>query len=179
MPLGKKSTTENNMEIETDWHIVKKLFKKAFSSSFHYSIASIDIDGKPHVTPIGSLILGEPGHAIYFEEFTRKLPINLKSNKFISVLAVNSSKWFWLKSLIKGKFAEPPALRLNGEAGIVREATQIEVNLWHKRVKSVNFTKGHKIMWQRMAKVREIEFTSIEQVHLGEMTMNVGSNKNV
>jgi len=158
------------MEIDTHWPIVKKLFKKAFSSSFHYSIASIDLNGKPHVTPIGSLILGEPGHAIYFEEFTSQLPENLKNNKFISILAVDSSKWFWLKSLIKGKFTEPPALRLNGEAGILREATRIEINLWHKRVKSVAFTKGHKIMWQRMGKVREIEFTSIEPVHIGSMT---------
>jgi len=166
------------MEIETHWHIVKNLFRKAFSSSFHYSVASIDEAGKPHVTPIGSLILGEPGHGIYFEEFTSKLPKNIKSNKYISVLAVNSSKWFWLKSLIKGKFVEPPALRLNGEAGALREATQIEVNLWRKRVKSVSFTKGHKIMWQRMGKVREIEFTSIEPVHIGSMTINSETNKN-
>ena len=166
------------MEIDTHWPIVKKLFKKAFSSSFHYSIASIDINGKPHITPIGSLILGEPGHAIYFEEFTSKLPNNIKSNNFISVLAVNSSKWFWFKSLIKGKFTEPPALRLNGEAGGLRDATEIEVNLWRKRVKSVSFTKGHKIMWQRMGRVREIEFTSIEPVHIGLMTLNSESKKN-
>ena len=158
------------MEIDTHWPLVKKLFKKAFSSCFHFSIASIDANGKPHVTPIGSLILGEPGHAIYFEEFTSKLPENFESNKFVSVLAVNSGKWFWLKSLLKGKFSELPALRLNGEAGRLREATQIEMDLWHKRVKSVSFTKGHKIMWRRMGKVREIEFTSIEPVHIGRMT---------
>lgn len=166
------------MDINTHWHIVKKLFKKAFSSSFHYSVASVDEDGKPHVTPIGSLILGEPGHAIYFEEFTSQLPNNIKSNKYISVLAVNSSKWYWLKSLLKGEFIEPPAIRLNGEAGVLREATQTEVNLWLKRVKSVSFTKGHKIMWQRMGKVREIKFTSIEPVHIGKMTSNCESNKN-
>lgn len=160
------------MEIDTHWYSVKVLFKKAFTSSFHYSIASIDANGKPHVTPIGSLILGEPGHAIYFEEFTSKLPNNINTNKFISVLAVNSSKWFWLKSLIKGEFSELPALRLNGEAGVLREATSIEVKLWQKRVKSVRFTKGHKIMWQRMGKVREIVFTSIEPVHIGLMTHN-------
>ncbi len=158
------------MEIDTHWHIVKKLFKKAFSSSFHYSIASIDENGKPHVTPIGSLILGAPGKAIYFEEFTSKLPSNIKANRFVSVLAVNSSKLFWLKSLSKGQFNEPPALRLNGETGKLREATQTETNLWHKRVRFLCFTKGHKIMWQRMCKVREIEFTSIEPVHIGSMT---------
>ena len=105
------------MEINTHWHIVNKIFKKAFSSSFHYSIASVDENGKPHVTPIGSLILGAPGKAIYFEEFTSKLPNNIKTNKFVSVLAVNSSKLFWLISLIKGQFHEPPTLLLIWRGG--------------------------------------------------------------
>jgi len=158
------------MEINTHWHIVKRVFKKSFTSSFHYSIATVDGNGKPHVTPIGSLILGKPGHAIYFEEFTSKLPENLKTNKQVCILAVNSSKWFWLKSLIKGKFSEPPALRLQGEAGILREATECEVRLWHKRVKSVCFTKGHKMIWKHMGMVREISFSKIKPVHIGSMT---------
>ena len=59
---------------------------------------------------------------------------------------------------------------LYGEAGRLREATQVEIDLWQKRVKSVSFTKGHKLMWQRMGKVREIQFTSIEPVYIGPMT---------
>ena len=82
------------MEIDTHWDIVKKIFKQSFSSSFHFSIATVDENGKPHVTPIGSLILGNPGHAIYFEEFPNKLQNNLKTSKHVSILAVNSSKWF-------------------------------------------------------------------------------------
>ena len=138
------------MEIDTHWNIVKKIFKQSFSSSFHFSIATIDENGKPYVTPIGSLILGKPGHAIYFEEFTNQLQKNLKTNKHLSILAVNSSKWFWLKSLLKGHFSEYPALRLQGEAGKLREATEVEVKLWRKRVKTVSFTKGHKVMWEKM-----------------------------
>lgn len=158
------------MDIETHWHIVKKVFKQSFSSSFHFSIASVDENGKPHVTPIGSLILGKPGHAIYFEEFTNKLPINIATNKSICVLAVNSGKWFWLKSLISGQFSEPPSLRLEGETGDLREATEQEVGLWHKRVKSVKFTKGHKLLWKNMGMVREIKFTKIIPVKIGLMT---------
>lgn len=158
------------MEINNHWHIVKKTFKQSFSSSFHFSIASVDESNKPHVTPIGSLIIGKPGQAIYFEEFTCKLKNNLKSNNNISVLAVNSNKWFWLKSLFKGSFSEPPALRLHGKAGKLRDATDAEVRLWKKRVKYVSFTRGHKIMWQRMSKVREITFTSIDPVHISSMT---------
>ena len=158
------------MDIYTDWEVVKKVFKKSFSSSFHYSIATVDQNSKPHITPIGSLILGKPGHAIYFEEFTKQLPINISINNSICVLAVNSSKWFWLKSLIVGQFTELPALRLEGEAGILREATKQEVKLWHKRVNTVKFTKGHKLLWKNMGMVREIKFTKIIPVKIGLMT---------
>lgn len=160
------------MEIDTHWNIVKKILKQSFSSSFHFSIATVDENNKPHITPIGSLIPGKPGHAIYFEEFTRQLQKNIKTNRHISVLAVNSSKWFWLKSLIKGRFSEPPALRLQGEAGELREATEVEVQLWHKRVNMLRFTKGHQIMWKKMGMVREVTFSKIDPVHIGSMTEN-------
>jgi len=158
------------MEIDTHWEIVKKIFKKSFSTSFHYSIATVNENGEPHVTPIGSLILGKPGHAIYFEQFTKKLKNNLKSNPQVCILAVNSSKWFWFTSLFKGRFSEPPAIRLIGKAGKLREATKREIKIWHKRVKPVRFTKGHEIMWKHMKTVREIQFSKIEPIHIGSMT---------
>ena len=161
------------MKIETHWKTVKKVFTKSFSSSFHFSIASIGENGNPHITPIGSLILGSPGNAIYFEEFTSQLPKNIIVNNHLCILAVNSGKWFWLKSLIKGKFSEPPSLRLHGEAGVLRDATEVEVKLWHKRVKTVSFTKGHKLMWRRMSKVREVKITKIDPVHIGSMTNEI------
>ena len=55
------------MDIDADWHVIKRLFRKSFASSFHYAIASVGQDGEPHVTPIGSLILGSPGQGVYFE----------------------------------------------------------------------------------------------------------------
>jgi uncharacterized protein len=92
------------MDLITNWKEVKSLFKKSFRSSFHFSVATVTEDGEPHVTPIGSLILGEPGHGFYFEEFPQHLPRNLGSNKKICVMAVNSNKWYWLKSLVMGRF---------------------------------------------------------------------------
>lgn len=158
------------MEIENDWNLVKSHFKKSFKSSFHFAVSSINTDGSPHITPIGSLILGKPGHAIYFEEFPSQLPKNLEINNAICIMAVNSSKWFWLKSLLKGRFTHPPALRLYGKAGQLRKATETEMMLWHKRVKAVKLSKGHKLMWQRMSMVREISLTKITPVHIGQMT---------
>ncbi len=158
------------MDIIQNWDEIKAIFKHSFKSSFHFSIATVTDKGEPHVTPIGSLILGEPGHGIYFEEFPRQLPINLKTNKQVCVLAVNSSRWFWLISLLSGHFSKPPAIRLYGIAGNVRQATTREIELWQKRVRSVSLSRGHSIMWKNMKTVRDIEFSKIEPVHLGEMT---------
>jgi len=161
---------DDTVDINSDWHLIKRLFNKSFASSFHYAIATVAEDGSPHVTPIGSLILGSPGHGVYFEEFPRRLPGNLSNNRRLCVLAVNSSRWFWLTSLIRGRFPVMPALRLLGVAGEVRAATPDEMALWQKRVRLVRFTKGHAKIWRNMRTVREVRFTGIEPVHIGEMT---------
>lgn len=161
---------EFHMDIHNNWNDIKHLFKAAFNASSHFSMATVSENGEPHITPIGSLILGKPGHAFYFEKFPRHLPDNLKHNRRVCVMAVNSSKWFWLKSLMAGRFATLPAIRLHGKAGDLRKATDKEVSLWQKRVKSARFTKGHALMWRSMGKVRDIEFTQLEPVHIGEMT---------
>ena len=158
------------MDINADWHEIKRLFRQSFASSFHYAIATVDQDGEPHVTPIGSLILGSPGQGVYFEEFPSRLPNNLTKNPKFCVLAVNSGRWFWLSSLIRGKFGSMPAVRLHGEAGKVRAATDEEIALWQRRVRSVRFTRGHAKIWRNMRVVRDIRFTRIEPVHIGEMT---------
>lgn len=158
------------MDVNENWAEIKALFRESFRSSFHYAIASVGADGDPHVTPIGSLILGRPGQGIYFEKFTRNLPRNLDDGSRVCVLAVNSSRWFWMGSLFAGRFPRPPAVRLHGVAGPVRHATEREIALWQKRVGRVRFTTGHRLMWRDMSEVREISFDRIEPVQLGVMT---------
>jgi hypothetical protein len=160
------------MELFEHWKEVKLLFRESFWSSFHYAIATVNKDGEPHVTPIGSLILGKPGHGLYFEEFPQKMPNNFKSNIHVCVLAVNSGRWFWIKSLIRGRFSSPPAVRLYGTVGNIRNATNSEIQSWQKRIKRLRFSKGHSMMWANMKMVRDIEFTRIEPVNMGEMTRN-------
>ncbi len=161
------------MDIIKDWEQIKTICKSSFRSSLHFSIASIDHKGLPHLSPIGSLIMGEPGKAIYFELFTRNLPKNIQQNNQICIMAVNSSKWFWLKSLIMGRFMEMPAIRLKGTVGVRRKATEEEISLWRKRVKALAFTKGHGILWQTISDIREITFSSCEQISAGAMTTNM------
>ncbi|MCM3677434.1 pyridoxamine 5'-phosphate oxidase family protein [Peribacillus simplex] len=66
------------------------------SQSFGFSFATVNPDGTPHVTPIGSLILSkdEP-KGLYFQIFTSQMTQNLEHNNRVCILAVNSSKWFF------------------------------------------------------------------------------------
>ena len=161
------------MDIEKDWAQIKALFKASFKSSLHCAIATVNEKNQPRVTPIGSIILGQPRRGIYFEEFTHQMPQNFSVSKEICVLAVNSSRWFWIKSLIGGEFAKLPAVRLYGTAGIVRDATDQEIELWQKRVRSMRFSKGHAVLWRDMRRVRELEFSRVEPINLGAMTPQV------
>ena len=158
------------MELHRNWNDIKSVFNDSFKSSVHFAIATVGQQGEPHVTPIGSLILTNPGYGFYFEKYTRQLPCNLALNNRVCVLAVNSSRWFWLKSLAKGRFGIPPAIRLQGRVKHLRPATDHEISLWQKRVHQLRFTKGHMLMWRNMDMVRDIEFDCIEPVHIGKMT---------
>lgn len=155
---------------QAHWPELKRLFRRAFQTSMHYSIASVNEDGQPHITPIGSLILDTPGHGYFFEEFTWRLPRHGQANPKICVLAVNSSRWFWLRSLLAGRFSEPPAIRLYGRLGEARPATEQEIARWQRRVRLTRFTRGYATLWKEMGRVRDIEFTDRVPVHIGEMT---------
>ena len=163
------------MEINENWIKIKQLFRQSFRSSFHYAIATVSEQGEPHITPIGSLILGEVGQGMYFEEFPKQLPRNIDNNKQVCVLAVNSSPWFWMKSLISGRFSSPPAVRLYGVVGEVRAATEKEIALLQRRVRRVSFSKGHTMLWKNLRMVRDIRFSRMEPVHMGEMTQGTWS----
>lgn len=164
------------MQLKENWVDIKHIFRQSFKSSFHFSLATVNENGEPHVTPIGSLILREPGHGLYFEEFTRHLPRNFQHNKQVCVLAVNSSRWFWIKSLFGGRFKSPPAIRLFGTVGEAREATEKEIKLWHHKLRQVRYSKGYALMWENMKTVRDINFTRVEPVNMGKMTHNTWKN---
>jgi len=161
------------LQLKENWADVKRLFGQSFKSSLHYALATVGENGEPHVTPIGSLILRDPGHGFYFEEFARQLPRNFQKNKQVCILAVNSSRWFWVKSLFVGRFSSPPAMRLFGTVGEVREATEKEIKLWHHRVRKVRSSKGYALMWKNMKMVRDIKFSRMDPVYIGEMTHDV------
>jgi len=160
----------NKMDIKSNWSEIRKHFGKSFSSSLHISIASVDSDNNPTTTPIGSLFLNSDQTGFYFEKFPTKLPIHSKSNRMVCVLGVNSGKWFWIKSLFKEKFSNYPAIKLYGELGERRKASENESSRLKRRMRRTGKLKGHKYLWAKMEYIREITFTKAEKINLGKMT---------
>jgi hypothetical protein len=158
------------MEIGNHWETIRAVFEEGFKSCVHFAVATVNKGGSPHVTPIGALILREDRTGFYFEENPTRMPRNLKRNPRVCILAVNADKSFWGKSLLEGKFSSPPAVRLLGKVGELREATTDEVAAWQKKIALAKGTKGYKLLWEKFAKVRDISFDSFEPVDVGEMT---------
>ena len=161
------------MDIISNWDKIKQHFNKSFRSNLHVSVASITSDNIPTVTPIGSLFLNNDQTGFYFEKYPVKLPMYSKINKKICVLAVNSNRWFWLNSLFRGKFKSYPGIKLYGELGEKRKATEIEIKRLNRRMKMTKGMKGHKYLWENMKMIRVLNFTDVEIINLGEMTRDL------
>ena len=158
------------MDIHADWNAIRTHFTRCFRSNYFVAIASVDEENCPTVTPIGSLFLGHHQTGFYFEKYASRLPLHAKHNSKICVLAVNSNIWFWLKSLFQGRFGSSPAIRLFGELGERREATETEMERLRARVRTTRGLKGNHYLWDEMQYVREVSFTRAEKMNLGEMT---------
>ena len=161
------------MDIQTNWLEIRKHFNRSFRTNFHVSIASVDKDNNPTVTPIGSLFLNSNQTGFYFEKFPTTLPENSKHNKNICVLSVNSNTFFWLISLFKGQFNRYPAIKLYGQLGNKRKATDIEIKRLNARMRTTKWLKGNSYLWGKMEYVREITFTKAGKINLGKMTENL------
>ena len=157
------------MDMEQHWRTIRKIVNQALKTNRFCAVATVNPDGSPRVSPIGSLILGQTGKALYFEEFPKNMRQNLDRDQRLCVLAVTGGFWFWLKALFRGRFDAHPGLRLTGHAGARREATKEEVKQWQKRVRPFRRLKGYKLLWKDMRHVREVTFDAVEPLRLGPM----------
>ncbi|WHY77360.1 pyridoxamine 5'-phosphate oxidase family protein [Neobacillus sp. WH10] len=155
------------MEPFDHWNI----WKDVASQSFGFSFASVNPDGTPHVTPIGSLILSkdEP-KGLYFQIFTSQMTRNLERNNRVCILAINSSKWFLLRSFLSRKFKTPPGVRLSGTVGEKRIATEDEIQSLKESLGLLGrfFKTGPGGL--NIKYVREILFASVKPVYVGKLT---------
>jgi hypothetical protein len=168
--VGNQVKTALRMDINTNWDRIRKHFNKSFSSNFYISVASVGSENNPTTTPIGSLFLNDDQTGFYFEKFPSKLQEHAKVNPKVCLLGVNSGWLFWIKSLFIEKFSDFPAIKLYGELGEKRKATEKEISRLNRRMKITNGLKGNTYLWKKMEFVREIKFTKAEKINFGKMT---------
>ncbi len=134
------------------------------------AFSTVNEDGSPRVAPYTSLILGENMQGFYLDELSHHTSSNLERDQRICVLIVKNNKWFWIKTLIFGRFDHPPGIRLMGKVGKKREATELEIRAFKKPLRSLKFFKGYEPIWGFMKYGREIYFDAFETVKCRTMT---------
>ena len=157
------------MDIIKDWKTIREHVKECVRTSLHVSIAAVNKNNVPTITPIGTLFLNNNQTGFYFEKFSSGLTSNVEKNNMVCVLAVNSGTFFWLKSLFYGQFKKHPALKLYGELGQKRKATAAERHALSRRMRFTKSLKGNQYLWNDMQFVREIHFNDVESMKLGKM----------
>lgn len=157
------------------WPELRELWNRALTTSLAVSVATVDEDGAPHVSPIGSLTLGrEPGTGTMLELFTRQTTCNLDRDPRVTVLAVDSSARRFATALARGRFPRAVATRLSGTAGPRRWATDDEVARFRRRVRVVRRLRGHDLLWgAERIRARDVTFDVERPVHLGTMTAHL------
>ena len=153
------------MSSDTSWNEVEDLFGKVN----HASLGTVDADGFPRISPIGSVSFTGQGRGYYFEKFPKTMRENIERDPRMTLMAVQSGAGFWLKSLWKGRFQSQPALRLFCRAGGRRKATQSEIDNFLGKVSSYRFFKGYDFLWKDMNMIREFEVLRIEGLEAGRM----------
>ena len=156
--------------IKKEWKRIREHFRRSRQANSHFVISIVDDQGYPRTIPIGSLMLNRDPSAYFFERFTSSISRYGEPGQRICVLAVNTNRWFWIRSIFKGRFFRPPAIRLYGRLGELREGTPEERDRFQRLVKPVRRTKGYRLMWKDMSRVRELTFERAEGANLGKMT---------
>lgn len=139
-----------------DWKHIQKIAAAAQQSSMHCSIATVDQNLQPIITPIGTLFLHEATFSgFFFDTYSEALQENLPQNPKGCIQFINSSKLFWLWTLVQGQFQDFPGVRLYAEIGDLRPATAAEMALVNQRIKALSWTKGSQLIWNDFKLVRD------------------------
>jgi len=150
-----------------NWPNIRREFRHGFATNLHVAIATVDAEGQPHVTPIGSFFLNRDDFSgFYFEIFTKNIPKNAATDPRVCIMSVNSGKWYWLKSLLFGKFTTPPMIKIYGTLGERRPATAAEIGRGNRRLGRMKKLPGGKKLFGNMGFIRELRFHAFEEAKL-------------
>ena len=148
-----------------NWKHIKSVISLAQKSSMYCSIATVDSNGMPTITPIGTLFLREEiGQAFFFNTYSSTIEHNISQNPHICIQDVNNSRTFWIKSMLQGLFNNMPGVRLYGEIKARRPATSEELALVEKRIKALKWTKGGQLIWSSFSHVHDVDIQNFKWI---------------
>ena len=111
------------MEIkDKQWQRIRKYFGDCTHATASPAIpycafSTVNRDGTPRIAPYTSLLLGKNKQGFYFDELSCATTANMDRDQRVCVLIVKNSKWFWIKTVLLGRFDHPPGIRLMGSVG--------------------------------------------------------------
>ncbi len=154
---------------DQQWNNILKFFGKCTNATSsptlpYCAFSTVNEDGSPRIAPYTSLILGNNKQGFYFDELSNHTSSNLERDQSVCVLIVKNIKWFWIKTVIFGRFDHPPGVRLIGKVGKKRQATEKEIAAFKSPLKALRFFKGYEPIWGFMKHGREIYFDTFEPV---------------
>lgn len=141
----------------------------AQKAAMHCSIATVDAQLQPTITPIGTLFLRENQTGFFFDTYAESFKEHLPQNNKACIQVVNSSRLFWLKSLFKGEFSDYPGVRLYVEIGELHPANKEELAQITQRIQSLKWTKGSQLIWFDFTQVRDFSVHSFRLVKYPKM----------
>ena len=160
---------------DQQWRNIRKIFGNCTNATAspalpYCTFSIVNKDGSPRVAPYTSLILDDNKQGFYFDELSYKTSSNLEHDQRICVLIVKNNKWFWMKTVLMGRFDHPPGIRLMGKVGKKREATEKEINAFKSPLRPLKLFKGYTPIWGFMKHGREIYFDDFETVKCRTLT---------
>ena len=153
----------------SQWRRIHKVVNDAQKAAMHCSIATVDVNLQPTVSPIGTVFLRENPSGFFFDTYTESLQQNLPQNSKACIQAINSSRLFWLKALFKGEFSDYPGVRLYVEIGDLRLANAEELAQISRRIQILKWTKGSQLIWSDFIHVRDFQVYTFKWVKYPKM----------
>ena len=170
------------MQIEDEnWERICKFWGKishaTASPNIPYCVfATVNEDGSPRIAPYSSLILCENKKGFFFDQFAQQMTKNFDRDRKISILLLKTSRWFWVKAVLFGKFDHAPGIRLMGSVGKKREAEVQEIDAFKRSLRMLKSFRGYEPLWGNMKYCRDILFESFETVKCGPMKYSHNSS---
>lgn len=162
---------QDALPLDAHWPEIARLVSRSQRAALHCAIATVDAaDGSPHVTPIGTVFLHDRPGGWFFDRYTSALANNLAARPDICLMAVDTRRGYWLRSLLSGRFATAPGVRLKGTAGPLRPATEAELHAVRQRVRPTRWLRGARLLWSDFTHVRDVQFSGFRPVDYPVMT---------